>query len=290
MKRNFAEGRTRAIRRETSPPETSGITTSENTRSISAPCSVAICTASSLDAEPDVPTFSLGDAEDQDAAPPPAAPAAPAEPAPPAFSLDEAAEPAPPAFTVEPEPPAPAGAAFSDAPPADDGPLFDLSSELEGQLPSYGRPAAPAETEPDEELFTLLPPAPSAGPAPAVPAADEAAPAFDLDPGDPAPADPLAAFAAPPAPEPEPAPLDLGGGALFDEFGVAPTMTHLADDGAGDEGGHSDVFQRRVFESMLSTLMEMVTEIRRSLEYYTGREPDHPIARIILFGGTSRLP
>ena len=36
--------------------------------------------------------------------------------------------------------------------------------------------------------------------------------------------------------------------------------------------------------------MEMVTEIRRSLEYYTGREPDHPISRIILFGGTSRLP
>ena len=263
----------------------------------------------SLDAEPDVPTFSLGDAEDQEATTsPPAQPAEPAEPEPPAFSLGdaeepeppalslgEAEEPAPPAFTIEPEPPAPSGAAFSDAPPADDGPLFDLSSELEGQLPSYDRPpAAPTEAEPDEELFTLLPPA---SPAPEVPAADAAAPAFDLDAGDLLPAEPpaapdqFAAFAAPPppAPEPEVGALDLDGGALFDEFGVAPALAHHADGDAGDES-HSDVFERRVFESMLSTLMEMVTEIRRSLEYYTGREPDHPIARIILFGGTSRLP
>jgi len=40
----------------------------------------------------------------------------------------------------------------------------------------------------------------------------------------------------------------------------------------------------------MPTLVELVTEIRRSFEYFTSREPDTPIDRVLIYGGTSRLP
>ena len=52
----------------------------------------------------------------------------------------------------------------------------------------------------------------------------------------------------------------------------------------------NEVFQRRIFEAMQPILMELVTEIRRSLEFYSTREPDVPVEKILLAGGTSRLP
>ncbi len=229
----------------------------------------------------------------------------------PAFSLDLSAA-SEPAFSPEPEPPGPTGAAFTEPPapepePAGAGPLFDLSSELEGQLPTFNRPTASAEPEPEPEaLFSITPPAPEPVAPPTAEPATVATPLFDMgfDAGD-TPAAPAAPLTAPmAAPEPlasmtpptpsepmtaaGPIDLNLDGGSMFDTFSVASAPA--GDGDAAHEESQSDIFQRRIFESMLSTLMEMVTEIRRSLEYYTGREPDHPISRIILFGGTSRLP
>jgi len=47
---------------------------------------------------------------------------------------------------------------------------------------------------------------------------------------------------------------------------------------------------RQVYDAMLPTLVEMVTEIRRSVEYYVNRYPDSRVDRIVLYGGTARLP
>ena len=46
---------------------------------------------------------------------------------------------------------------------------------------------------------------------------------------------------------------------------------------------------RKVYEAMLPALSELVTEIRRSLEYYRSRYPDSTVDRILLFGGTAKL-
>jgi len=46
---------------------------------------------------------------------------------------------------------------------------------------------------------------------------------------------------------------------------------------------------RKVYEAMLPALSELVTEIRRSLEYYRSRYPDSNVDRILLFGGTAKL-
>jgi type IV pilus assembly protein PilM len=40
---------------------------------------------------------------------------------------------------------------------------------------------------------------------------------------------------------------------------------------------------------MLPTVVELVTEVRRSLEYYTNRFPDSSADKILLYGGTTRL-
>jgi len=47
---------------------------------------------------------------------------------------------------------------------------------------------------------------------------------------------------------------------------------------------------RRVYQAMLPTLTELVTEIRRSVEYYGTRSGGATVDRILLFGGTSLLP
>jgi type IV pilus assembly protein PilM len=52
----------------------------------------------------------------------------------------------------------------------------------------------------------------------------------------------------------------------------------------------TEAISRRVYEAMLPALSELVTEIRRSLEYYRSRYPDSTVDRILLFGGTARLP
>lgn len=51
-----------------------------------------------------------------------------------------------------------------------------------------------------------------------------------------------------------------------------------------------DTMGKRVFESMAPTLAELVTEIRRSLDFYSSRSPQAPVEKVLLAGGTSRLP
>jgi type IV pilus assembly protein PilM len=41
---------------------------------------------------------------------------------------------------------------------------------------------------------------------------------------------------------------------------------------------------------MLPTVVELVQEVRRSVEYYVNRFPDSRVDGVLLFGGTARLP
>lgn len=47
---------------------------------------------------------------------------------------------------------------------------------------------------------------------------------------------------------------------------------------------------RQLYEAMVGTIGELVTEVRRSIEYYTNRYPDSRVDTVLLFGGTARLP
>lgn len=47
---------------------------------------------------------------------------------------------------------------------------------------------------------------------------------------------------------------------------------------------------RQVYDAMLPTLVELVTEVRRSIEYYANRFPDARVDKILVYGGTARLP
>jgi len=47
--------------------------------------------------------------------------------------------------------------------------------------------------------------------------------------------------------------------------------------------------ERQIYEAMLPTVVELVSEVRRSVEYYTNRFPESRVDRILLFGGTGRL-
>jgi type IV pilus assembly protein PilM len=47
--------------------------------------------------------------------------------------------------------------------------------------------------------------------------------------------------------------------------------------------------ERQVQDAMLPTLVELVTEVRRSLEYYGNRYPDSRVDRVVMYGGTAAL-
>ncbi len=47
--------------------------------------------------------------------------------------------------------------------------------------------------------------------------------------------------------------------------------------------------ERQVYDAMLPMLVELVTEVRRSLEYYANRFPDSSADKVLLYGGTTRL-
>ncbi len=53
--------------------------------------------------------------------------------------------------------------------------------------------------------------------------------------------------------------------------------------GAGTPG-------RQVYDAMLPTLIELVTEIRRSIEYYSNRYPDSRVDKVLVYGGTACMP
>jgi type IV pilus assembly protein PilM len=219
------------------------------------------------------------------------APAAPTEvaPAAPAAGLDfdlggETPSAPPPATTQEP--------------------VFDLSGETQ---PS----AAPSETPPSAPVFDLAdseaekPSAPSVfdfdiGPTPHEPEESGASPSsfFDLSlepqqqPSAPAPSSPFTfdfdslttqpttspppTFEEPAAPPPAPE--------------ATPAAAPAAFGGEGVYGGYGDeISPHTVYNAMSLVLGEMVMEIRRSLEYYTGRYPDAVINRVILLGGSAKL-
>ena len=47
---------------------------------------------------------------------------------------------------------------------------------------------------------------------------------------------------------------------------------------------------RQVYEALLPTAVELVGEVRRSVEYYANRFPEARVDRVLLFGGTGKLP
>jgi type IV pilus assembly protein PilM len=47
--------------------------------------------------------------------------------------------------------------------------------------------------------------------------------------------------------------------------------------------------ERQVYDAMLPTLVELVTEVRRSIEYYVNRFPDSHVDTVVIYGGTARL-
>lgn len=74
---------------------------------------------------------------------------------------------------------------------------------------------------------------------------------------------------------------------LGDEPAAPPPPETLAVPTAQTVG---DTIGRRVFESMAPTLTELVTEIRRSLDFYSTRSAQSPVSKVLVFGGTARLP
>ncbi len=72
---------------------------------------------------------------------------------------------------------------------------------------------------------------------------------------------------------------DLGGFDLGDGGMPAAAAAGSADDDA-----------RQVQDILAPVLNELVAELRRSLEYYRSHNPTLPIARLIMTGGTSRMP
>jgi type IV pilus assembly protein PilM len=194
----------------------------------------------------------------------------------------EAEKPAVPTFT--PSAPEPAAA-----------PVFDFSSELEEQMPAVPRSqfADDATPEPLPSPSTI-----DAGSLmSAMPTFETTAsfdPSLEEAPATPAPA---ASFSAPgdaswgmddlglPAATPGDDLLSMSGTG----FQATTTLDAVPALDRAD-AAQEEVYQRRLFESMMPSLVELVTEIRRSLEFYSSREPDHPIERIVLYGGTSRMP
>lgn len=132
-----------------------------------------------------------------------------------------------PAFTLEEK-------------PAAARPVFDLSSELEEQMP----PPLARPTFTDE------------------------------------PEDAPAAVTAP----------DLSAAPMGEAIAAQSTSPDLLQSAPTNANAAVDAFQRRIFECIQPTLVELATEIRRSLEFYSTRESEHPVEKLLLFGGTSRLP
>lgn len=75
------------------------------------------------------------------------------------------------------------------------------------------------------------------------------------------------------------APIDFDLG----EPSAEQAESSLAVTEAGDDSSH------RIFMAIAPILAELVAEIRRSIEYYTGRVPDGSVDEILLCGGTAGL-
>ena len=188
--------------------------------------------------------------------------------APTSFSLDDDNVVSSPTFSDSGSPVNDADASTGDAP------LFDFGSEVKSQMPApLSRPTSDGTDVPS--MFS--------GQAPAAPDSGAALGAVPED-------DPLSAYAATPfIPNTATPPADD----LLSEYSATPFIPGEDASAMGFErpdASRSDIFQRRISESMLPTIGELVTEIRRSLEYYGSREPDSVVSAVYLYGGGSRLP
>jgi hypothetical protein len=148
-----------------------------------------------------------------------------------------------------------------DAPPVNR-PVFDLSSELEEQLPpALSRPVFSLDDADDDATHNATP----------IAAATTDDATVDVNAES----------------QSKDAEMQLVPATL-----TASTTTENVDASASAKptSAQNEVLQRRIFEAMQPILAEIVTEIRRSLEYFSNHDPEHPIERILIYGGTSRFP
>lgn len=146
----------------------------------------------------------------------------------------------------------------------------------------------------DENGFSIMAGLNLDDPIPSAPHTNQpAAPDFDIDVGAPAqPAKPILDFdlavhdeAAPAAAKPV---LDLSGAedaASFEEQESEFDFSSLS--AIGEESG-DEFTDEQIFDSMSSALGDLVTEIRRSLDYYFSRYQSQP-DKLLLCGGTAKL-
>lgn len=92
----------------------------------------------------------------------------------------------------------------------------------------------------------------------------------------------------------EPGPAAPAGGGGFDLSGFdlgssLPAVGHVTDASPAVEDEETQTI-RQVQDIILPVLGELVTELRRSLEYYRSHNPDLPVTRLFLAGGSARMP
>ncbi|MCJ7750222.1 MAG: type IV pilus assembly protein PilM, partial [Armatimonadetes bacterium] len=99
-----------------------------------------------------------------------------------------------------------------------------------------------------------------------------------------------------PAPDvaPVPPPGEEGGERVFDlgaDTGPAqpPSEVPLPPPLPAIHAPTSGSPERQVYDAILPAVVELVTEVRRSLEYYANRFPESRVDKMLLYGGTARL-
>ena len=85
------------------------------------------------------------------------------------------------------------------------------------------------------------------------------------------------------APTPPPAPAAFGGGSLLDPLDDEPVPS-VGRPAGGRSGG------KTLRETLTTPLARMVSEIRRSFDYYEHQLYERPVDRIIISGGIAHLP
>ena len=172
-------------------------------------------------------------------------------------------------------------------PGANLGPVFDLSSELENQLPRpLVRPNADELPTMNEPPVMNEPPLADTAPvdvAPAMSAGGGAALSFETP-------NPMSSGLVDPFAETPSVPVPALPGFVPPTLMTPGQPSAVSDTGSQAPATQEEMFRRQIFDAMLPTLLELVAEIRRSLEYYTSREPETPIQHVLVYGGTSRLP
>ncbi|HZO89946.1 MAG TPA: type IV pilus assembly protein PilM [Chthonomonadaceae bacterium] len=80
-------------------------------------------------------------------------------------------------------------------------------------------------------------------------------------------------------------------GFVMPEFGAAPPPANLPAPVPSSSTGESalDTLRTQIFNAMAPVLVDLVAELRRSLDYYRGKTGDAPIHEILLTGGTAKL-